>query len=555
MISLDIKQEATTSSPLNLSSTKEEPTLSFASLLKGVNPKEDAKIVQNGALVLSLAKDVKATVSSPKLVIKDTFSSLLKVDLKADEPSLEKRLEPLEINPKITQNMSVRELKTLIVDAKEYLKEKILSSDGYKKSELRDIPKTLKGLAELAKKVGVDVSKITIEVVQTKQEPKELSRLTQEQAKSSDIKKELLSKSEIKPEIKMEVKSQIEVKPQAELKSDIKVEVKPQAELKSDIKVEVKPQAELKNDIKVEVKPQTEVKPQEASSDLKVLPKQEIKEQVSQKQDNNTQDIKREIWTPKELALSNKTPLFKAQTPTEHTTEQLVVTKQFKVQEKTPLSRADETLKLLLRGEKPSQANSSLTADFSISTAKVIAPEATTQASKSLENLLRSDSTDTQTSVKPETATVLKTDSFEVKLNEAKQMIKYLSADVKTAIEDYKSPFTRVKIQLNPQKLGEVDVTIVQRGKNLHVNINSNTTAINTLATNVNELRAQLNNSGINNATFNFNSSSQGDQQNSSQQQNRQNERQAHEEYNHFESEESNEEILSSLEIVVPSYA
>ena len=51
-----------------------------------------------------------------------------------------------------------------------------------------------------------------------------------------------------------------------------------------------------------------------------------------------------------------------------------------------------------------------------------------------------------------------------MKLNEAKQMIKYLAPDVKSAIEDYKSPFTRVKLQLNPQKLGEVDLTIVQRG-------------------------------------------------------------------------------------------
>ena len=152
--------------------------------------------------------------------------------------------------------------------------------------------------------------------------------------------------------------------------------------------------------------------------------------------------------------------------------------------------------------------------------------------------------------------TTHKADSFEVKLNEAKQMIKYLSQDVKTAIEDYKAPFTRVKVQLNPHKMGEVDVTIVQRGNNLHVNISSNTAAINALAINANELKTQLNNNGINNASLNFNNSEQNsEQQASNQQRNRQNERNADEEYNYFDNEGQNEEVLSSLEIVIPHYA
>ena len=202
------------------------------------------------------------------------------------------------------------------------------------------------------------------------------------------------------------------------------------------------------------------------------------------------------------------------------------------------------------------QSNFNLTADFSVATAKVLAPNATTEVSKSLEQLLHGEKNDSsQNNVKLDGLTTSKADSFEVKLNEAKQMIKYISQDVKTAIEDYKSPFTRIKVQLNPQKLGEVDLTVVQRGKNLHVSISSNNAAINTLAMNANELRTQLANTGINNATLNFNNSSQSEQNNSQQQQNHQNERKADKEYNYFEGEETNEEILSSLEIVVPNYA
>ena len=90
-------------------------------------------------------------------------------------------------------------------------------------------------------------------------------------------------------------------------------------------------------------------------------------------------------------------------------------------------------------------------------------------------------------------------------------MVKYLSQDVKSAINDYKSPFTRVQVQLHPQKLGEIDLTVVQRGKNLHINLSSNNAAVNTLAMNANDLKVQLNNNGINNASLNFNSNPQGD--------------------------------------------
>jgi len=251
---------------------------------------------------------------------------------------------------------------------------------------------------------------------------------------------------------------------------------------------------------------------------------------------------------------------IKPQNIVQHTTQQLVETKQFKTEEKPQKQKTDETLVSLLRGDKIAKNNPGLTADFSVATAKVIAPniltEVTKPLEKGLESLLSTESSDTGNSSKLDGLNTTKVDSFEVKINEAKQMVKYLSQDVKTAIDDYKSPFTRIKLQLNPQQLGEVDLTIVQRGKNLHVNLSSNTTAINTLSANINELRIQLNNSGINNATLNFNNTPQEDNSNAGQQQNRQQEQQkARDEYDYFEKEDTKEEILNSLEIVVPNYA
>ncbi|WP_324171809.1 flagellar hook-length control protein FliK [Sulfurimonas sp.] len=502
MISLETKADVTPSLPLSLSTPDEESTLSFSELLRGAGKKDD-KVIQNGILVLSLGvdeKDIQTTLKSNKK--QDTLLSLLK----NDEAVNAETKETLELNPKLMQNLSSKELKILVADAKQYLKSKIMNSDGYKKLDLERFPKTLKGLASLAKKVGIDISKISI------QEVRETNLKTNEiKVKNTDAK-----------------------------------------ELKT---TETKEQHLVNNKSTKVQKTQIIQSPTTQENTHKTT--KTVKEVGTLKtHEDSTQEDKKTVVS-KNIAEVKPTLLFKAQNIKEYTTEQIVQAKQFKIEVKTPKEKADDTLKLLLRGEKVT--HSSLTADFSVATAKVIAPKITSDISKSLEVLLHGEKNESsQTNVKTDSISTHKTDSFEVKLNEAKQMIKYISQDVKTALQEYKSPFTRIKVQLNPQKLGEVDLTIVQRGKNLHVNISSNNTAINTLAMNASELKTQLSNSGINNATLNFNNSSQNSEQQSSQQQNRQNERKAEEEYaihGQFDKEETNEEILSSLEIVVPNYA
>lgn len=489
MIAFTVQKENSSSSPLSLSTPEEKPTISFSELLKGVSSKKDGKGIQNGALVLSLAADAKDIKMTAKTSTKEqSLLALLKNNKKEAAIEKEDAKELVELNPKLASALTPSEIKTLVSDAKEYLKAQILKSDDYKRSQIKNLPKTLKGLAEMAKKFGVDVSKITLEEVQPKK---------------FDLK-----------ELKTEKKDTKEAKTETTNTKETKVKHSHTKEAKS----------EQKADTIVDV--------------------DALKQEKVAKSDASKEDMK-------------SMTLFKAQSSSkEYTTEQLVQTKvnsTFKVEDKSPKSKADETLKLLLRGEKPSMENPRLTADFSVATAKVLAPEASTEMTKSLEKLLQGDKEESKSNAKVDGLTTHKADSFEVKLNEAKQMVKYLSSDVKTAIEEYKAPFTRVKVQLNPQRLGEVDLTIVQRGKNLHVSISSNNTAINTLAMNANELKTQLSNNGINNATLNFNNGS--DNPGSNQQQGqRQNQKQAHEEYNYFENEENNEEILSSLEIVVPRY-
>ena len=577
MILVPTKVESVASSPLSLRSLKDEKlTLSFSELLHGVRDFKDEKTPQNGSFVLSLGADTKElkppvekaiqdlklplklgskepvltteqTPKDEKLSIqlqskgikpsleenvkkspqKESLSSLLKNEDKV----LEQDIKSLELNPKITQNISTAELKVLIFDAKKFLKDQILDSVAYKKAEVKDLPKTLKGLAQMAKTFGVDISKITLEEVKSTVKPAGIDLKNLEQVKPREI---LRSDSK---EIKLEIK----LVPTEKLG---KVEELKQVASTNEVS---KNEDEDIPEIKVKTTKIKSAIPQDDSDAIREL---KVKEDTKDTKESIKIDD-RKLEVVKEV---KATPLFKAQEKFEHTTEQLVQTKQFKVEQKIPTSRADETLKLLLRGEKPTSIDTSLglTKDFSVATARVVAPSATTEATKSIEKLLRGDLGEDVS--KLDVLTTNKADSFEVKINEAKQMMKYLSQDVKTAIEDYKSPFTRVKVQLNPAKMGEVDLTVVQRGNNLHVSLSANNTAINTLSMNVNELKVQLVNNGIQNATLNFSNTSQGNEQNA-QQQHRQNERQAREEYNYFENEEQNEEILSSLEIVVPNYA
>jgi flagellar hook-length control protein FliK len=476
MITFDLTQERpATATGIVVDSGQEESTgvLSFSALLEGMNKSGD-DLSDLNALLLSFDSqsedDEPLLTQSDEKNLQNSQKTLLSSLLNGDMQSIDES-ELAELNPEVTTSLSSDELKQLVQDAKTYLKEQIVTSDGFKRSEVEKLPKTLKGLVDAAKTIGVDLSKITIEEVQADSKP--TTPISSKQSLSDNL----------------------EV--QQESESD-----------------------RVQRD-------------QHAKSDQKTLTK--------------------EIST---------TALFKEQKSTAISTEQMVNAKALSGTTNTELvgtkKRTDDTLKLLLRGEKSAKSEGSmLTNEFSVATAKVIAPAPTSDKAQSLEALLNPQNIsdeDTESS-KSEAAPVAKADSFEVKLKEAKQMVKYLSQDVKEAIDNYKAPFTRVKVQLNPQHLGEVELTVVQRGKDLHVNLSSNNAAINTLAMNANDLKVQLQNSGINNASLNFSNNSQGQDQAASQQQQQQNRQNAQDEYNYFENEESSEEILSSLEIVVPNYA
>ncbi len=85
-----------------------------------------------------------------------------------------------------------------------------------------------------------------------------------------------------------------------------------------------------------------------------------------------------------------------------------------------------------------------------------------------------------------------------------KETLQYFSQDLKEAVDQYKAPITKLSINLNPNNLGEVEVTLVQRGNNLHINFNSNTNAMNLFIQNQAEFKNSLVNMGFTGLEMNF---------------------------------------------------
>lgn len=93
-----------------------------------------------------------------------------------------------------------------------------------------------------------------------------------------------------------------------------------------------------------------------------------------------------------------------------------------------------------------------------------------------------------------------------------KETLQYFSQDLKEAVDQYKAPITKLSITLNPNNLGEVEVTLIQRGNNLHINFNSNTNAMNLFIQNQAEFKNSLVNMGFTGLEMNFSDQGKRDQ-------------------------------------------
>jgi len=582
MITVQTKDVA---SPLSLateSKSSKSESGSFAALLQSLSSKSNTPIIKNGVLALHL--DDKKALPSVKTVTKDTNTPIDSKNTK--EPTSKSDLLSLlkgdeqkvhTVNPALTNALDTKTLKSVMKDAKNYLAEQIKETDAFKKGEIKELPKTTQGLVALAKKVGIDVSKITVETVQTKTPKETKSNSTTDPKTDLETKSKIDTKNEPKLVQKTELLAKddknIPLKNEPSSKTESSIVTKNQNDSKSEISKEnIKQHA--KSDALSVISVQSEQKIQTPKTDtvkddkalhLKgVEPQNEKIETPKQVQKQDT--VLAQALTQDESL--KKMPLFSVpdETLSAHSTAELVGKKQSKPAQELSITKPQSPLSALLHGEKilPAQtqvaeAKKDVKTEIKTDT-KIKANSTVLSQLLHGENQQTTEQTASEGGAQGISATqgngvhVKQTEAdLTVKMNEAKQMVKYLAQDIKQAIEDYKPPFTRIKVKLNPQKFGEVDLTVIQRGKNVHVNISSNSAAINMLSQNAGDLKVQLTQNGMNNASLNFNSSTDTQSQ-QQQQQNGHQKESAKQAYEAFNQDEINEEILSSLEIVVPRY-
>lgn len=148
--------------------------------------------------------------------------------------------------------------------------------------------------------------------------------------------------------------------------------------------------------------------------------------------------------------------------------------------------------------------------------------------------------TDKATLKSDNTATIAKA-SQDRQPVEFKRTFDSFATDFKEKVEAYKPPLMKVKMQLNPMGLGEVDVTILNRGNNLHINVNSNQNTIALFSQNQAEFKTSLVNMGFSELSMNFNENGKNPKEN---QQNKKS-KDMGENFEEFEQDSENFEIIT----------
>jgi len=100
-------------------------------------------------------------------------------------------------------------------------------------------------------------------------------------------------------------------------------------------------------------------------------------------------------------------------------------------------------------------------------------------------------------------------DTLKYNITKAKNSLKHFASNLKEAVENYKPPVTKLSIEMNPKELGKVEVTIIHRGENIQIKINSNSTAVNFLHSQQTELKQNLISMGYSEVNMSFNSNQQ----------------------------------------------
>ena len=535
MLHVDAKADSAkaTLSQLLLGNTKESDG-TFSKMLQKLALKDIPFLAVDGKGGLA------ANEQSEEKGLQKGLLNLLKGSKAADEGSspLEKEMQQL-LNPKLA-SLPAGELAAVIKEAKSFLKEQIREA-----VQIKELPKTLGGLLKLAEKIGIDISKITLDQIQPEQ------GAINEKSKNLALFRKL--PAEIATQQLVENK-QMQQSPVQKNDEGKKSSEPLRSLLHTPVEQGAKPQA-LNTGHKGSAQPEHQHKPL-ASGTHSDIAATTAKADAAVEQKNRALNVVAEA-TRASAASEGKQSATSIINETGKNAAAAIL----------PQNNTEKTQK---KSDNPRMTTPGLIAETApvkselpATTAAVAQPgtlntvlnqllRGTTGEEGSAENMRTETTAESKTHASA--LGLAKPDDLNQKLLEAKQTVRHFAGEIKEAVENYKPPFTRIKIRLNPVKLGEVDVTMIQRGNNVHINITSNNTAISTLAQHATELKMQLAQNGVSNATMNFSNGNGTGNEQQQQQQRQQQQQHAAEQYRHFDQQEEQPPLYTQLELIVPRY-
>nr|WP_304409001.1 flagellar hook-length control protein FliK [Helicobacter japonicus] len=134
----------------------------------------------------------------------------------------------------------------------------------------------------------------------------------------------------------------------------------------------------------------------------------------------------------------------------------------------------------------------------------------------------------------------------------AKENIRNFVQTLREEIQNYKPPITKLSMELNPRNLGSLELTITKKGKDLHIQVISNPTAIGLFLQNQVDFRNNLSQVGFENVDFNFDTSDKGGGENQKEQNNSQNNNNDKRNKNSLEDSQNE---MNVMYITLPKYA
>lgn len=95
------------------------------------------------------------------------------------------------------------------------------------------------------------------------------------------------------------------------------------------------------------------------------------------------------------------------------------------------------------------------------------------------------------------------------KLFDARETMRYFAQNLRSEIQNYKPPLSKITLELQPANLGSVEVSIISQGKNIQIQLNANQNTLNLFIQNQSDLRQALAQIGYENVAMSFSNGSQ----------------------------------------------